>query len=89
MPFTPQDIESNRDWFQRKLRAEKEKNTVLHWVNDEPGGGDFLLLDVRSRGGFRKAHIRGALCVPLEELADLVGKLPRDRELVTYCWTDT
>ena len=89
MSFTPQDIESNRDWFQRKLRAEKEKNTVIHWVKDEPGGGDFLLLDVRSRGGFRKAHIRGALCVPLEELADLVGKLPRDRELVTYCWTDT
>jgi len=86
MAFSPEDIEANRKFFQAKLRAEKQKSDVVHKVKD--GRGDFLLLDVRPRSAFRKAHVLGAWCVPYEELAELIGQLPRDRELVTYCWSD-
>lgn len=51
------------------------------------GFGDFLLLDVRPRPAFRKAHIQGAWCVPYERLGDLAAGLPRDRDLVTNCWS--
>jgi rhodanese-related sulfurtransferase len=44
----------------------------------------FLLLDVRGRDAFAAGHIRGALCVPLEEVRALFPRLPRDRCLVTY-----
>ncbi len=86
MAFRPEDIQANREFFAAKLRAMKQKTDAIHRVKD--GLGDFLLLDVRPRGAFRKAHVQGAWCVPLDELAGLVSRLPRDRELVTYCWSD-
>ncbi len=82
------DVEANRAYFAAKLRAEKSKATALHHLEDGRGT-PFLLLDVRARAAFQKAHIQGAWCVPKEELPSLVGQLPRDVELVTYCWNDT
>ena len=38
---------------------------------------------------FSKGHIRGALSVPLAEIDALLAKLPKDRELVTYCGSAT
>jgi rhodanese-related sulfurtransferase len=84
MAFSADDIRANRDYFAAKLRAEKQKTDILHKVKD--GSGDFLLLDVRQRDAFRKGHIQGALCVPFEELDELMSQLPKDKEFVTYCW---
>ncbi len=88
MRFDPGDVQANREWFAAKLRAEKAKSDVMHHVRDGLGR-PFLLLDVRPRSGFRKGHVRGAWCVPKEELASFLPLLPRDAELVTYCWSDT
>jgi rhodanese-related sulfurtransferase len=86
VPFTREQIEQNRAYFVAKLQAERQKTDVVKRVKD--GFGSFLLLDVRPRAAFRKGHIQGAWCVPYEELGELVAQLPRDRELVTYCWSD-
>lgn len=87
MKFTPEDVQANREFFAAKLCAEKQKTDLVKKVKDGLGG-DFVLLDVRPRAAFRKAHIQGASCAPFEELGELIPKLPRDRELVTYCWSD-
>jgi rhodanese-related sulfurtransferase len=89
MAFTPEDIRANGEFFAAKLRAERQLNDVIKWSKGESGAPDFVLVDVRGRGGFAKAHIQGAVCVPLDEIAALAEKLPRDRELVTYCWNST
>jgi rhodanese-related sulfurtransferase len=47
---------------------------------------DFVLLDTRGRGPFANAHIPGARCVADTEVDDLADTLPKDREIVTYCW---
>lgn len=86
MAFTQEQIEANRRFFAAKLGAERQKTDVVKRVKD--GVGQFILLDVRPRSAFRKAHIQGAWCAPYEELAELLPRLPRDRELVTYCWSD-
>jgi rhodanese-related sulfurtransferase len=85
--FTEDDVRANAAFFAAKLRAEKQRTEVVKKVKDGLGG-EFVLLDVRPRAAFRKAHIRGAWCVPYEEIAQLLPQLPRDRELVTYCWSD-
>ena len=87
MRFGREEIESNRRWFEAKLRAEKSRNALLHHVKDGLGA-PFLLLDVRPRAAFRKGHIRGAWCAPKDELPSIMAALPRDAELVTYCWND-
>ena len=89
MSFAPEDVRANRDYFVRKLRAERQLNDLIKRVKGEPGPGEFLLLDVRPREGFAKAHIPGAFSAPLGELGALTAQLPKDRELVTYCWSGT
>lgn len=85
MSFSQEEIQANRDYFVRKLRAEKQRNDVLHAV--EAGGAfDFVLLDTRGRQPFAAGHIPGALCAPVNELDKLMSELPRDKEIVTYCW---
>ena len=89
MPFTEDQIRSNRSYFAAKLAAERQKADVIKKVNKEAGAPDFVLVDTRQRDAYAQGHIPGALCVPVTELAQLAGKLPRDRELVTYCWNHT
>lgn len=89
MPFSPEDIQANAAWFRAKLRAEKQKAAVVAWQKREPSPGDFLLVDTRPRDGFAKSHLTGAINLPIDELADLADQLPKDRELVVYCWNHT
>ena len=89
MAFSQDDVQANREFFAAKLRAEKQKVDVLAKVKKEPGAGDFLLLDVRTRDAFAQGHIAGALSVPLADIPKLAPKLPKDNELVTYCWNHT
>lgn len=84
MAFTDTDIEANRDYFAHKLQAEKQRSDVLHAVEDVVY--DFVLLDTRSRDAFQSAHIPGAWSMPLERLNEVALQLPKDKELVTYCW---
>ncbi len=52
---------------------------------DELDGGDFAVLDVRSVGEFEAGHVPGALNVPLDELRDRLGEVPRDRRIAVCC----
>ncbi len=85
MAITADEIRANRDYFAQKLRAEKQRNDVLHAV--EGGTFDFVLLDTRGRKAFEAGHIPGALCAALEDLEQLTPLLPKDKEVVTYCWS--
>jgi rhodanese-related sulfurtransferase len=50
------------------------------------GQSDFVLVDVRAAGAYRKAHLPGAISLPVAEIdADSLSRLP-DGLLVTYCW---
>lgn len=87
MSFSPEDIAANAEYFRAKLRAEKQKAGVVAWQKGDPAAGDFILVDGRPRDGFAKSHIQGAVNVPLGELEALVDQLPKDRQLVVYCWS--
>lgn len=84
MAFSTDEIRANRDYFAHKLKAEKQRNDVLHAV--ESGKFNFVLLDTRGKEAFASGHIPGALCAPMEELKQLAAVLPKDKEVVTYCW---
>jgi rhodanese-related sulfurtransferase len=84
MAFHADDIRANRDYFAEKLKAERQRNDVLKAV--EADDFDFVLLDTRGRDAFAGGHIPGAWCAPESELDTVVALLPKDTELVTYCW---
>ena len=47
--------------------------------------GDVVLLDVRPGAEYDAGHLPGATHIPLEELAERLGELPGDRDVVAYC----
>lgn len=47
--------------------------------------GDVVVLDVRPEPEYAAGHLPGAVHIPLDELADRVGELPRDHTVVAYC----
>ncbi|GKQ41452.1 metalloregulator ArsR/SmtB family transcription factor [Streptomyces sp. A012304] len=47
--------------------------------------GGVVVLDVRPAEEYRAGHIPGALSIPIAELADRIGELPEDTEIVVYC----
>src|SRR6478672_10415922 len=73
------------DFFMAKLQFEATP-TQLNGVKDN---GTVLIVDVRDKDSYAKEHIKGAINVPLEELPKHYAKLPKDKTIVTYCWTVT
>lgn len=47
--------------------------------------GEAVVVDVRPTEEYRAGHIPGAVSIPLEELRDRLGELPRTAEVVAYC----
>ena len=47
--------------------------------------GEVVVIDVRSREDYEAGHLRGAISVPLDELARRVKTLAKDRPVVAYC----
>ncbi|HQU16254.1 MAG: ArsR family transcriptional regulator [Chromatiales bacterium 21-64-14] len=47
--------------------------------------GLVTVLDVRPREEFEAGHLPGAINVPLAELEERLGQLPRDQDVVAYC----
>jgi adenylyltransferase/sulfurtransferase len=46
---------------------------------------DYFLLDVREPELFRQNGLSGACNIPLEQLAERSGELPRDQSILVYC----
>ena len=46
-----------------------------------------FFLDVRTREEWNQFHIQGSALIPLDELQDRLGELPKDREIVVVCLT--
>jgi rhodanese-related sulfurtransferase len=78
-------IQQNRNYFAAKLQAEKQRSDVLHAVEDG-GAYDFVLLDTRGREAFAHGHIPGAWSISLDDVDAAIPQLPKDKEIVTYCW---
>ena len=75
------------EYFQIKLEAELGPHDLGHRL--EKGEKNLVVLDVRSRRGFQEGHIPGAHSIPFEELEERYKELPKDKEIVTYCWNVT
>ncbi len=54
-------------------------------VNVDELDESVALLDVRTPAEFAKGHMPGALNVPVDELRQRLGEVPRDKPLAVYC----
>lgn len=47
--------------------------------------GAAIIVDVRDKQSYDQSHARGAVSIPLDELATRMGELPQDKAIITYC----
>lgn len=47
--------------------------------------GDLYLLDVRTPGEYRQAHLDGAHLIPIDEFAKRLAEVPKNRPILVYC----
>jgi NADPH-dependent 2,4-dienoyl-CoA reductase/sulfur reductase-like enzyme/rhodanese-related sulfurtransferase len=57
---------------------------IVHW--DELNKKPVFMLDVRDPSEYRHGHIKGAVNIPLDELRERMGEVPKDQEVWTYCF---
>ncbi len=44
-----------------------------------------VFVDVRTQGEYERGHIKGAIWLPFEQVAQQASTLPKDRHIVLYC----
>jgi hypothetical protein len=47
--------------------------------------GRAVVVDVRDGASYNNEHVKGALHIPLEQIATRASELPLDRRIITYC----
>jgi len=47
--------------------------------------GDVVVIDTRTEAAFKESHIKGAILVPVNEVAAKANELPRDKFILAYC----
>ena len=78
------DLTRLKEHFELKLQAVKQLADVVDSMKH--GSTDLLLLDMRDREDYRRGHIEGAISMPLEEIDKRYRNLPKDKDIVTYCY---
>lgn len=58
-----------------------DRDALMDRIKNE----EVIILDVRPSEEFKAGHIHGAVSIPLKQLAFMLTKLPRNREIVAYC----
>ncbi|MDT4953109.1 MAG: hypothetical protein QOJ02_1247 [Acidobacteriota bacterium] len=47
--------------------------------------GTALVIDTRPLESYKQSHIKGSISMPLDQVANRMGELPRDKMIVAYC----
>jgi len=48
---------------------------------------NIYILDIRENKDFVKGHIEGAQNIPFKAVGSSLGKLPKDKQIIVYCYT--
>ena len=54
-------------------------------AQDLAARGQAFFVDVRNQPAYDQGHIAGAKLIPVAEVANRIGELPRDKTIITYC----
>lgn len=74
-----------------RLFADDDADGALEAVSKEAlltglkSGQVALLVDVRPEDEYAAGHLPEAINIPLDQMEDMLDRLPRDREIVAYC----
>lgn len=65
--------------------AQEAKRISVAEAREALAKGTAVLVDVRGTDAYQAEHAKGALSIPLAEVAGRTGELPKDKLIITYC----
>jgi rhodanese-related sulfurtransferase len=74
-------------YFATKIEAEWGPFDLKHALEENPA--KVVVLDTRTADAFAEEHIPGAVNIPEAELDKRLKELPKNKDIVTYCWNIT
>ena len=77
---------SSVDWYKAKLQFEIGPVEVDELTREK---SSLCVIDVRDKDSYEKEHVPGAINIPLKEFPKRMAEIPRDKTIVTYCWSVT
>ena len=75
------------DFYATKIEAEWGPYDLHHAL--EKNKDNVVVLDTRMPDAYAEEHIPGAINIPEAELDARMKELPKNKEIVPYCWTMT
>lgn len=76
---------SKKDYFAAKVEATISPMDFTAVLKSQPN--KYVLVDVRNAPPhIMKQKISGAKHIPLAQLGERLGELPKDKTIVLYCW---
>lgn len=73
------------DQIRREFGVDQDDEVPRSDLQKQLADGRAVLIDVRPANEFAHGHIRGAISLPLDELDDRLGEMPRDKRIIAYC----
>jgi len=74
-------------YFATKIEAEWGPFDLNHALEDRKD--KIVILDTRTADAYAEEHIPGAVNIPEGELESRFKELPKNKEIVPYCWSIT
>ena len=47
--------------------------------------GTAIVVDTRGADSYKASHIKGSISIPVDQVANRINELPRDKTIVAYC----
>ncbi|MBO8156928.1 MAG: metalloregulator ArsR/SmtB family transcription factor [Bacillaceae bacterium] len=66
-------------------RPEELESIELPELLNRVDQDDYVLLDVRPKEEYEAGHIEGSVSIPIDELHDLLSKIPKCKQIIAYC----
>src|SRR4051812_35301360 len=80
----PLSAEARANFFRTKMEAEWGPYDLKHALDAK---ANVIVLDTRDAESFAQEHIPSAINIPTAELSNRLNELPKDAEIVPYCWS--
>jgi hypothetical protein len=61
------------------------RRITLAELRDALDKGTAIVVDTRAADAYKQSHIKGSINIPVDQVANRINELPRDKTIVAYC----
>jgi 3-mercaptopyruvate sulfurtransferase SseA len=86
-PTSNANTPANQKTAEQSTRGDGAKRITIDEVRAEldKNKDNIIIVDVRDKNSYETNHIKSAINIPVNDVAQRAKELPRDKMIITYC----